>query len=56
MSFQHVPLFWNMADPVKPLNSYSAQINIDITFWNGSCLAITMNLRDKMSLLCLKFV
>ena len=31
MSFQHVPLFWNVADPVKPLNSYSAQINFDIT-------------------------
>ena len=30
-NFQHVPLFWNMADPVKPLNSYSAQINFDIT-------------------------
>ena len=25
MSFQHVPLFLNMADPLKPLNSHSAQ-------------------------------
>ena len=40
MSFQHVPLFWNMADPVKPLNSYYAQINFDITILNGSCLAM----------------
>ena len=24
--FQHVPLFWIVADPVKPLNSHSAQI------------------------------
>ena len=40
ISFQHVPLFWNVADPVKPLNSYSAQINFDITIWNGSCLAM----------------
>ena len=31
--FQHVPLFSNVADPVKPLNSYSAQINFDITIW-----------------------
>ena len=31
MYFQHVPLFWNVADPVKPLKSYSAQINFDIT-------------------------
>ena len=38
--FQHVPLFWNMADPVKPLNSYSAQINFDMTIWNGSCSAM----------------
>ena len=30
MSFQHIPLFWNVADPVTPLNSYSAQINFDI--------------------------
>ena len=43
MSFQHVPLFWNVADPVKPLNSHSAQINFDITIWNGSCSAM----RDK---------
>ena len=40
MSFQHVPLFWNVADLVKPLNSYAAQINFDITIWNGSCLAM----------------
>ena len=40
MSVQHVPLFWNVADPVKPLNSYSAQINSDIIIWNGSCLAM----------------
>ena len=40
MSFQHVPLFWNVADSVKHLNSYSAQINFDITIWNGSCLAM----------------
>ena len=38
MPFQHVPLFWNGADPVKPLKSYSAQINVDITIRNGSCL------------------
>ena len=31
MSFQHIPLFWNVADLAKPLTSYSAQINIDIT-------------------------
>ena len=37
VSFQRVPLFWNVADPVKPLNSYSAQINYDITIWNGLC-------------------
>ena len=37
---EHVPLFWNGADPVKPLNSYSAQINFDITIWNGSCLGM----------------
>ena len=36
--FQHVPLFWNVADPVKPLNSHSAQIIFDITIWNGQCL------------------
>ena len=38
--FQHVSLFWNTADPVKPLNSYFAQINFDITISNGSCLAM----------------
>ena len=38
--FQHVPLFWNVADPVKPLNSHSAQIIFDITIWNGSCLVM----------------
>ena len=37
---RHVPLFWNMAHPVKPLTSYSAQINFDITIWNGSCSAM----------------
>ena len=37
---QHVPLFWNVADPVKPLTSYSVQINFDITIWNGTCLAM----------------
>ena len=40
MSFQHILLFWNVADPVKPLTSYSAQINFDITIWNGSCSAM----------------
>ena len=40
MSFQHVHLFWNLADPVKPLHSHSAQINFDITIWNGSCLVM----------------
>ena len=40
MSFQHIPLFWNMADPIKPLTSNSAQILIDITTWNGSCSAM----------------
>ena len=40
MSVQHVPLFWNVADPIKPLNSYSAQINSDIIIWNGSCLVV----------------
>ena len=40
MNFQRVPFFWNVADPVKPLNSYSAQINFDITIWNGSCSAM----------------
>ena len=41
MSFQHVPfMFWNVADPVKPLNSYCAQINFDINVWNGSWLAM----------------
>ena len=34
---QHIPLCWNMADPIKPLPSYSAQINFDITIWNGLC-------------------
>ena len=29
-----------MADPVKPLNSYSAQINFDIPISNGSRLAM----------------
>ena len=38
MSCQHVPLFWNVTDPVKPLNSHSAQIIFDITIWNGQCL------------------
>ena len=36
--FQHVPLFWNVADPVKLLNSHSAQIIFDITILNGQCL------------------
>ena len=27
-------------DPIKPLNSYSAQINSDIIIWNGSCLVV----------------
>ena len=40
MSFQYVRLSWNVADRVKPLNSYSAQTNFDITIWNGSCLAM----------------
>ena len=40
MSFQHIPLFWNVADPVKLLTSYSVQINFDITIWNGSCSAM----------------
>ena len=26
--------------PVKPLTSYSAQINFDINIWNGSCSAM----------------
>ena len=47
MSFQDVPLFWNVADPVKPLNSYSAQMNFDINIWNGSCLA--MQKEDKLN-------
>ena len=38
--FSNVPLFWNAADPVKPWNSYSAQINFDITISNGLCLAM----------------
>ena len=29
-----------MADPVKPLTSYSAQINFDINILNGSCSAM----------------
>ena len=33
-------LFWNVADPAKPLTCYSVQINIDITIWKGSCLAM----------------
>ena len=40
MSFEYIPLFWNVADPVKPLNSYSAQIDFDISVSNGSCLAM----------------
>ena len=40
MSVQHVPLFWNVADPIKPLNSYSAQINSAIIIWNGSGLVV----------------
>ena len=40
MSVQHVPLIWNVADPIKPLNSYSAQNNFDIIIWNGSCLVV----------------
>ena len=40
VSFQHIHLVWNVADPVKPLTAYSAQINFDITIWNGSCLAM----------------
>ena len=40
MYVQYVPLFWNVADPIKPLNSYSAQINSDIIIWNGSCLVV----------------
>ena len=40
MYVQHVPLFWNVADPIKPLNSYSAQINADIIIWNGACLVV----------------
>ena len=39
-AFQHIPLFWNVTDPVSPLTSYSAQINFDITNWNGSCSAM----------------
>ena len=40
VSFQHIPLFWNVTDPVKPLTSYSAQISFDITIENGSCSAM----------------
>ena len=40
VSFHHSPLFWNVADPAKPLTSYSAQINVDINIWNGSCSAM----------------
>ena len=36
---QHILLFWNVADPAKPLTSHSAQINFDI-IWNGSCSAM----------------
>ena len=32
-TFHHTPLNWNVADPAKPLTSYSAQINCDITIW-----------------------
>ena len=39
-SFQNTPLFWNVADLVKPLISYSAQINSDINILNGSCSAM----------------
>ena len=39
MYFQHIHLFWNVADPFKPL-TYSAQINFDITIWNGLCSAM----------------
>ena len=35
-------LFWNVADPVKPLNSYSAQINFDIEMVRAwPCMANT---------------
>ena len=40
MSFQYIPLFWNVADLAKPLISYSAQIYFDITIWNGSYSAM----------------
>ena len=40
MSFQHIPLFWNVADLAKPLIYYSAQINFDITIWKGSYSAM----------------
>ena len=38
--FNTSDLFWNVADPVKPLTSYSAQIKFDITIWNGSYSAM----------------
>ena len=38
--FSTRPFVLNMTDPVKPLNSYSAQMNFDITIWNGSCSAM----------------
>ena len=38
--FSTHPLFWNVADPAEHLTSYSAQINFDITIWNGSCSAM----------------
>ena len=49
MPFQHIRLFWNVAEPVKPLTSYSAQINFDITIWNGSCSAMrdARSMRDQ---------
>ena len=37
---EDIPLFWNVADPVKPLTSYSAQIYFDFTIWNGLCSAM----------------
>ena len=40
MLYSEIPLFWNVADLAKPLTSYSAQINFDITIWNGSCSAM----------------
>ena len=37
MSIQHI--LYSL-DPAKPLTSYSAKINFDITIWNGSCSAM----------------